>query len=614
MAKPRHLSQGQANPLGEKVVIHNVLPMRRLPLLLFAFVSLILPGCGGGGGGNSLVDFIYTTDWTGGLASLSQRIRITNPTTGGLIERSMNNDTAGTQFATFNALSSGTYKIEVILYSQPNSGGTILGTITDQISVNSSNKTYLSDIDNAPASLEVKPNNATIQVQNSIQLYAVLKDSLGIHLFSSPSGFGWQALNGQVSVNSEGIAIGQTQGQGQVRATDVSSGLFNSAVINVQPFQTTTSKWTVLVYINAANDLDQFSDLNVNQMERAASNDVRFVVQWKRVQALGFGAPWTATRRYLVKPDSDNGNAWVDVKSDLVQDMGTNVDMGDKATLNQFISWGQTFYPADRYIVVVWNHGAGWRDNDQTPAPTRGVSFDDEFGTYIKTSELSQALAAPTKLEIVSWDSSLMQMLEVAYEIKDQCNYVVGSEESPPGAGLPYDRIFTPLKNNPNQTTESFLPQFGIGMLAEYGETGNITQSSIRTSNLPALASATNSLGQALLDTLGTFNGQIVTARSAATTQAYSPSNPNHPYYRDLYDLAFNLKTLINDTTVDNACDQVMNAIIAAVVHNVHNSNSPRSHGISIEFGNSSQTYWTNYNLLALSVATVWNDWLQVAP
>ena len=588
--------------------------MRRLPLLLLAVLAFLAPGCGGGGGGPSLIDFIYTTDWTGGLASLSQRIRISNPTTGSLIERSMNNDSGGSQSATFGSMTSGTYKIEVILYSQPNSSGTILGTITDQISINGSNKTYLSDINNAPTSVVVKPNNATIQVQSSIQLYAVVKDSGGINLFNSPTGFTWQALNAQVTVNVQGIVVGQAQGQGQVRATDVNSALFNSAVINVQPFQTTTSKWTVLVFINAANDLDQYSDLNVNQMERAASNDVRFVVQWKRVQALGFGSPWTATRRYLVKPDSTSGNNWADVKSDLVQDMGTTVDMGDKATLNQFINWGQTYYPAERYIVVVWNHGSGWRDNDDRPAPTRGVSFDDEYGTYIKTSELSQALAAPTKLEIVSWDASLMQMLEVAYEIRNQCNYVVGSEESPPGEGLPYDRIFTPLKNNPNQPTESFLPQFGIGMLAQYGESRKITQSSIRTSNLPALTTAVNVLGQALIDTLGTFNGQIVQARNPNTTQAYSPENLNHPYYRDLYDLAFNLKALINDTTVDNACDQVMAAVTAAVVHNTNNSQSPRSRGISIEFGNSAQTYWTTYNLLALSVATVWNDWLQVAP
>ena len=45
----------------------------------------------------------------------------------------------------------------------------------------------------------------------------------------------------------------------------------------------TTTKWPVLVYINAANDLYQFSDLNMNQMEQVAGNNqVRFVVQWKQ--------------------------------------------------------------------------------------------------------------------------------------------------------------------------------------------------------------------------------------------------------------------------------------------------------------------------------------------
>src|SRR5437588_13067891 len=61
-------------------------------------------------------------------------------------------------------------------------------------------------------------------------------------------------------------------------------------------------KWTVLIYMNAANNLDRDSDLNVIQMQKAPGNPlVRIVAQGKQTQALYPQARVDAPPRYPVK-------------------------------------------------------------------------------------------------------------------------------------------------------------------------------------------------------------------------------------------------------------------------------------------------------------------------
>ena len=36
--------------------------------------------------------------------------------------------------------------------------------------------------------------------------------------------------------------------------------------------------------------------------------------------------------------------------------------MTDPDTLENFLRWGKSNYPADRYLVVLWGHGDAWQD------------------------------------------------------------------------------------------------------------------------------------------------------------------------------------------------------------------------------------------------------------
>jgi hypothetical protein len=578
--------------------------IRVLPVIFAAL--FLLSGCGGSGG-RSLATLQYGTEWGTGGGARSQLVRIYSLLNEQVGSAVLNEGQQSTW--TFPNLGPGPYFIQVDLYSQPNAQGVVTGRMKDRIQISGSTN-YVTTTTSVASRLEVHPASATLRVGETIQLCAVALSSDGKSVFLAPGALSWESLNGNATVDEQGLVTAQAQGQGVIRASALTFQA--SSILEIEPNNAQTSKWTIMVFLNAANDLDSFSDLNVNQMERVASNpQVRFVVQWKRVQSLGYGAPWTGTRRYLIKYDPDSSNSWSGVRSQLVQNLGNGVDMGSAATLRSFVQWAMANYPAERYVLILWNHGSGWRMTDDRYG-TRGFSFDDEFFTKIDTWQLGQALGGLGTIDIVSWDSSLMQMMEVAYEMPSNVLYMVGSEESPPAEGLPYDLVFGPLRDNPNLTTEQLGEKFGQGMLAFYGETRKITQSMVRLSAKQNVANACNALAQALIQQNqgGVFDAEIQAARNEA--QAYSPSQTR--WYRDLWHLAFKLKEKINDAQIDAACDNVMAAVEQFVVHNARNSLSPNSHGISIEFGNRDQTYWNTYGLLSFAQATQWDEFCRDAP
>jgi hypothetical protein len=372
-----------------------------------------------------------------------------------------------------------------------------------------------------------------------------------------------------------------------------------------------------MVFLNAANDLQTFSTLNMNQMEKVAQNpDVRFVVQWKQaVTPFSPNPTFEGTRRYLVKPDSSST-----IVSELIQDMGQGVDMGVSNTMRDFVDWATTYYPAERTVLVVWNHGNGWRRAPGEEPPSRAVSYDDETGNSIQIWQLAQAIGDHV-VDILAWDASLMQMLEVAYEAKDRSLYVVGSEESPPGAGYPYDLIFQQFRDNPNAATSTLAKAFVTGMLSVPGyQNQKITQSVLDTSQLSALASATSALAQALIDNKDTIGAQIQQVRTQA--QSYSPSSTRH--YRDLDHVCELIQGAIAISGIQTAAASVRSAIANAVVWEGHNANSPNSRGISIDFSDSVSIHIPrpgtsgdpalDYSLMRFAADTMWNEWLLVAP
>jgi hypothetical protein len=192
-------------------------------------------------------------------------------------------------------------------------------------------------------------------------------------------------------------------------------------------------EWTVLNFINGKNNLDSYGAMNINQMEEVGSTDkINMVVEWGSLEG-------PSVKRLLVVKDNDTGK----VTSPIVQDLG-NADMGDWQHLVDFVKWGVKNYPAQKYMINVWDHGSGWHERQQRGMLSPfDISWDEDSGNHITTVQLGQAMeeaarAIGHKVDVYGSDACLMAMAEIASEMADSVQVFVGSQDLEPGAGWPY--------------------------------------------------------------------------------------------------------------------------------------------------------------------------------
>lgn len=369
----------------------------------------------------------------------------------------------------------------------------------------------------------------------------------------------------------------------------------------------TPRKWTVLVYMNADNDLEQFGIEDINEMEKAPDNEqVAVIVQADRSPGYDTSnGNWTETRRLLIQHDTDPQT----ITSPALETMG-EVDMGSPQTAQAFLAWGQQMYPAEHYLFIFWNHGNGWRSRTATSVVTRGISYDDTSSTYIRIVDLPAALAAPAPVDLVSFDACLMQMLEIGYEMRDVCHYVVAAEDDVPGEGYDYQTWLTPLRQTASLSPRELADTMQRTAWESYRSLYSyVTYSVVDTSALAGVVTAVDRLAGALSSVASSYPTECAAARNEA--DAYTDRD-----YKDLYDYAALIKAKVPKTTVRDAADAVMASVNQAVVAEYHASGHPNAHGLSIYVPSPSSYVRSgaSYRALALSLQTQWDEWLGRQP
>ncbi len=243
------------------------------------------------------------------------------------------------------------------------------------------------------------------------------------------------------------------------------------------------AEWTVLAFLNAKNNLEANGLADLNEMELAGSSDrVNIVAELGRIKGNDAAdGDWTGSRRYFVTKDADAAK----INSRLLAEIPVS-DMGDWRHLAEFIAWGKQNYPAKHYLVIVWNHGNGWKD--RAPAQ-RGLSNDDETGNHITTAQLGAALAQAGKIDIFAMDACIMQMAEVAWEARNTADFILASEEVVPNEGQRYDIFLSALLAAPAITPEE-LGKTAVKVYADHYESIKRygTMSLVRAPAMPGFA------------------------------------------------------------------------------------------------------------------------------
>jgi M6 family metalloprotease-like protein len=364
------------------------------------------------------------------------------------------------------------------------------------------------------------------------------------------------------------------------------------------------ASWTFMVYVDADNNLESFGIDDLNEMEMAGStSEVNIIALIDRAPGYdSSNGDWTTTRIYHVLRDSDQYG----INSQLLADLG-EVNMGDPEELVWFTENIMNAYPANHYALVLWDHGSGWKILAAV-MPTKGVCYDDTNGDYLTISELQWTLNTilghtGIKIDLMGFDACLMQMIEVGYQIRDGASIMVGSEETEPGPGWPYDTVLTSLTQNPTMTRSELSAEIVTRYVQSYY--GGVTLSSLDLAQISILANATDSFAQALESAFPQYKSQISIARTAA--HEYTDAE-----YVDLYHFTYLIKNAIADPGIQNSAGQVLTAIGNTVIAEAHSFNQVDSHGVSIYFPETESGYFSSYLNLDFSLDTRWDEFLSL--
>jgi hypothetical protein len=354
--------------------------------------------------------------------------------------------------------------------------------------------------------------------------------------------------------------------------------------------------WTFMVYMAADNSLDSFALLDLNEMEVVGSSNQTNVVAL--VDRLG----------------DNNTSLYYVVKQELANDTIVSVpvtpnpfepeaDMGNATTLTNFINWVETNYPANHYALVLWNHGNGWRTLTAIRQPViKSICFDDTSGSRLSLADLHTALqAADIAPGLIGFDACEMQMVEVADELHNILpgSVIVGSEDTEPGEGWPYDAVLNGLNAAPTENAMALASNIVTQYMAEYPSVPNITMSAVNIAGTGNLTTAIDSFAS-LMQT-NTEHENITAARTL--TQSYFDTD-----YVDLYDLVDKVQSRVADPGIQYAATAVKTAVNSMVISSGNSTDVPGTHGISIYFPDT--TYSTDYNNLTFA-SHDWDEFLR---
>ena len=420
----------------------------------------------------------------------------------------------------------------------------------------------------------------------------------------------------------------------------------------------TGQKWLVMLYQDADDQIleqDIFVDLNEAELV-GSSERVTIVAQVDRFRGAFQGdGNWTSTRRYLVTQDDD----LTAIHSEMLDDLG-EVNMADGGTLVDFVTWAMQNYPADRYVLVLSDHGMGWPGGWSDPAPGgtdpgRAPLISALDGDNLFLSEIDQALGqirqqtGLDKFDIIGMDACLMSQLEVYAALQPHAHYVVASEETEPSLGWAYAAFLQKLVDNPDisseqlaaeivnsyveqdqrivddQAREEFLRQgspmggfFGASsvsaaQLARQIERG-VTLTAVDLDALPDLMAQYNNFAYTLQSE---DQSPVASARNytQSFTSVFGKDVP--PAYIDLGHFVQLAARQTGSSVVSQAASAVMDSLNRVVVAEKHGSAKPGSTGIAIYFPNSTMyrsayTGPQSYNAIASRFvqSSLWDDFL----
>ncbi len=241
---------------------------------------------------------------------------------------------------------------------------------------------------------------------------------------------------------------------------DANEGAFGTdlQIDGLRDFHTTlkgdgTDTSTVMIYF-IGSDLETDGGFASGDIEEIAASD--FGDNVNVVLMTGGAYYW-----YHDEISSDTCQYWQVKDGELIEinnDLG-QLNMAAPQTLTNFINDTAAAFPADRYNLILWNHGGG---------TLSGFGYDEYYpDSTLTLASLDDAFSASNvKFDFVGFDACLMATAETALMLEPHADYLIASQELEPGTGWYYTDWLSYLSENPSTSTE----ELGVNIIDDFVE------------------------------------------------------------------------------------------------------------------------------------------------
>jgi hypothetical protein len=284
----------------------------------------------------------------------------------------------------------------------------------------------------------------------------------------------------------------------------------------------------------------------------------------------------------------------------------------DAGELADFLIWGINNYPANRYALLLRDHG---RRRIDSSAPDPSVAGDRSLSIPEVAQALERALAVTglPKFDVVGFDAGLMGRLEVYTAIQPYAHYAVGSEALVPGRGWDYETLLRNLYARPQMETAPLVEQMVDDFIRYYTQVDPddfVTQSAVDLNRLPLLTAAVAELALALSADPAYTGSAVGAARSGAEAfdLIYPPQTARDATI-DLWHFAAILAQRSSDESVTAAARQLMAAVDEVVVAVASGGGIRQARGIAVTFPGTGE--FLDAGFMAQSAPPHWENFLR---
>ena len=354
------------------------------------------------------------------------------------------------------------------------------------------------------------------------------------------------------------LTAGNSEGNATITATSVDGNFSKTCSVSVRSVTGTT----IMIYMCGA-DLESASGLATSDLDEILSvsgqpSDVNIVVQTGGASSWSkSGISASKSQRWEIRNRSLN----------KVSAYETNKkNMGLQSTLEDFVTWGLSNYQADKYGLIMWNHGGAMG----------GCCYDEQFNDdsisaeecYNAVKNARAAAGISSKLEWIAYDACLMAVQDVAEYNSHNFNYMVCSQESEAGEGYDYDAWLPTLYNNSSISGATLLPKVAQTFIADqrqayisyYGSSQykyyfDQTQSVLDLNKMDAYKTAFESFASSLNSIIGTNSTKTKALGNAIySAQKYGQSNGSYPF--DVYDAKQAIQNIVANSNFSSLSSQ----------------------------------------------------------